>query len=315
MNYKQFSTLFTTAILLLSTIVVAQPHNLVTLQGNFVPILITDVTADDTETIIIQYLGTVNDPARLHWAFFNSDCDEFSAFTEDVTSFEIVSLEDIGPFPPGDAKLVIWVEDVAGINQLNEPILGYKYINGQTSIKTLAGVTVPNPAIPVGGIINQAPLPPVGVQTPLNFDGIEYGLLPKNFIHHQLLTTPPTTADAFNRLAINVFEPGPKALDTRNLNDIEEFDIQSIPNTNCVSIAELFGAPFDFTNIGGGISQGLPPGASVTNTGVGIVRTTENSGALFAEAMLTDSVVGPASMQCRSTVVSPSRYCMKLTWS
>jgi len=282
---KQLSILV--VLLLISTIPAAAQGNLVMDQGNFAAALITDITIKDSEEIFIQYLGNVN--VRLHWAFFDDTCLERTDFVEEVvTPLDIVDITLTIP-DQQDRKLVVVVEDLAGANLINQPILGIKYINGRSSVKNLAGMTIPNTNIPIGGSI--APIPPGSFN--VNFNGGEYGLFPQNLIYLPLLTSVAFSTPFFPEIAINIFTPQPTIIPTRTLDDNEEFASNSLDNIDCAGLTNLDIPGYRYTDIGGGanginLGQGLLPGSPTTDVGVGVLRTTRQNGAIFGEGTVTN---------------------------
>jgi len=284
MNYKQFSTLFTTVLLLLSTLPAVLPTNVVQDQGNFAAALITELSDSLSEEIFVQYLGSRN-PARIHGMYFDDLCveDPFIAFDSgDISPLTIVSIPDV----PGDQKLIIVVEDSGGTILVNEPLAGVKYIEGRTAWQHLSGITAPI-AIAPGATIG-----PVGS---LDFTGGAYGLFAKDFIYLPFLTEgTPLTPDVINNLAINIFMPGVGSLDVAAFNDNEDQDLSSsISGLDCAGLTDLSGFPFDFVSIGvSGIpgGEGLPPPSTI-NAGVGVITSTGGT-ATFAEAFLDVTTAG-----------------------
>src|SRR3990172_4409960 len=170
---KKLSAILTTALLLLSTIPAVVPYGLILDQGKNTAALIGDIFANTDEEIYVQYLG--EETARIHYAYFADNCVEDDNFGMIVTPLDIVKLEVLDDV---DRKLVVVVEDLAGANLLDEPLLGIIYYNGRTAIKNLPAVTANT---------NQQPniITPINQQQPFvffNANGEDYDVLPLNFI-------------------------------------------------------------------------------------------------------------------------------------
>jgi hypothetical protein len=268
-HMRKISAIFTTIVILLSTIAAAQ--NLVTDQTENQAAIITDITdGQDTSRILVQYLGSVN--ARLHWAFFDDTCTEIFNDFDDVTPLELI---EINQFPIQPAKLVIVVEDVTGDFLINQPIIATKYVNDQ-AVKNLPGM----PAMVQQGAT-------IGPSGTINFDGTQYGLFAQNLIDIPLLSDITNAPSFTNRLSINIFTGQPIAISTVTTNDEEDQASNSLQQIACAGITDLTGPGYNFNDIGGpGIIQGPAPEVPQVGIGAGVLQTARTSGAIFGEAYI-----------------------------
>jgi len=281
MNIKQTSTLFTVLLMAMSTFPIALAQGVIQDQGVQSAILVTDITAEDTDELIVQYLGDTN--ARLHWSFYDETCTEEQNLKEDVTPLEIVDITIPPTQQSDDLKVLIWVEDTNGDNIINQPLAGIHYTNDRVTVRNIPAV-IADPEITIGGVIAPAD------DREINFDGLEFEHLAQNIDYLPFLVDIDNFTNNFtNRLFFNTFNSTPNDITSTNFDDDENEASHPFQNAVCVSLFDTETEGLGFSGIGGGgIVQGLPPSGTTVVGGAGVIRTAQDSGVLFGSAALTD---------------------------
>ncbi len=278
MNSKQLSAILTTALLLVSTLPAVVPHGIILDQGDKTAALIGDVFSGVSEEIYVQYLG--NETARLHWSFYNENCNEITNGIERVTPLQIVQI--LGPEGDPDRKLVVVVEDLAGDRLLNQPLIGTIYFNDRTAVKNIPGLTAVTNI--TGAVIGDA-----GIFA--SNGAANYSLLPMNYIHLPFLVDETGSPTVSNSLAINIFNATPQFVEQDTFNDIEDSASSNLDEITCAGLTDIAIAGFQYSDIGEGIGQGIPPGIPITNAGVGVIKSSEEEGRLLVESVFGDETL------------------------